>query len=65
MVDTYSEDIGLTTSTIDISSEVEPFSIRSDAPLDMRMNKMQDIDAYKVVNEYDEEALADIFYYCG
>ena len=30
MVDTYSEDIGLTTSTIDISSEVEPFSIRSD-----------------------------------
>ena len=41
------------------------FSIRSDAPLDMRMNKMQDIDAYKVVNEYDEEALADIFYYYG
>ena len=41
------------------------FSIRSDAPLDMRMNKMQDIDAYKVVNEDDEEALADIFYYYG
>ena len=31
MVDTYSEDIGLTTRTIDISSKVEPFSIRRDS----------------------------------
>ena len=41
------------------------FSIRSDAPLDMRMNVMQDIDAQMVVNEYEEEKLADIFYYYG
>lgn len=41
------------------------FSIRSDAPLDMRMNVMQGLDAQKVINDYEEEHLADIFYYYG
>ena len=41
------------------------FSIRSDAPLDMRMNNMQSLDAQSVVNDYEEELLADIFYYYG
>ena len=40
-------------------------SIRSDAPLDMRMNNMQSLDAQSVVNDYEEELLADIFYYYG
>lgn len=31
----------------------------------MRMNVMQSLDAKKVINEYEEEALADIFYYYG
>lgn len=41
------------------------FSTRSNAPLDMRMNVMQSLDAKRVINDYDEEQLADIFYYYG
>lgn len=41
------------------------FSTRSDAPLDMRMNVMQLLDAKKVINDYDEEHLADVFYQYG
>ncbi|WP_370896750.1 16S rRNA (cytosine(1402)-N(4))-methyltransferase RsmH [Chryseobacterium gossypii] len=41
------------------------FSTRSNAPLDMRMNVMQNLDAKRVINEYEEEELADLFYYYG
>lgn len=41
------------------------FSTRSDAPLDMRMNVMQMLDAKKVINEYEEEHIADILYQYG
>ena len=41
------------------------FSTRSNAPLDMRMNVMQMLDAKKVINEYEEEHIADILYQYG
>ena len=41
------------------------FSIRKDGRLDMRMNQSQAMDAYKIVNEYDEEALSNIFFNYG
>lgn len=41
------------------------FSIRDSAPLDMRMNVMQHLDAKKVLNDYEEDQLADLFYYFG
>ena len=41
------------------------FSFRYDAPLDMRMNQTARLTAAKVVNEYSEEQLADIFYLYG
>ena len=41
------------------------FSIRDSAPLDMRMNVRQHLDAKKVLNDYEEDQLADLFYYFG
>lgn len=41
------------------------FSLRFDAPLDMRMNKGATLTAADVLNNYGEEQLADVFYYYG
>ena len=41
------------------------FSFRFDGPLDMRMNRRSSLSASKVVNTYDEQQLADIFYLYG
>ncbi|WP_424367922.1 16S rRNA (cytosine(1402)-N(4))-methyltransferase RsmH [Moheibacter sp.] len=41
------------------------FSIRFDGDLDMRMNQSQKITAAKILNEYEESALADVFYNYG
>ena len=41
------------------------FSFRFDGKLDMRMNKRAGITAADVVNTYEEERLADIFYLYG
>lgn len=41
------------------------FSIRDSAPLDMRMNVLQPLEAKKILNSYEEDQLADIFYYFG
>jgi 16S rRNA (cytosine1402-N4)-methyltransferase len=37
------------------------FSTRFDADLDMRMSKKNDLDAYKVINEYDDVNLKRVF----
>lgn len=41
------------------------FSFRFDAPLDMRMNKQASLKASDIINNYDEERLANIFYLYG
>lgn len=41
------------------------FSFREDGPLDMRMNQNQELTADQIVNEWDEERLADTIYKFG
>lgn len=41
------------------------FSIRESAPLDMRMNVLQPLDAKKILNDYEEDQIADILYNYG
>ncbi|MBO6185580.1 MAG: 16S rRNA (cytosine(1402)-N(4))-methyltransferase RsmH [Chryseobacterium sp.] len=62
-VDGILADLGVSSHQFDAGER--GFSTRSNAPLDMRMNVMQSLDAKKVINDYDEAALADIFYYYG
>ena len=52
-------DLGISSWQIDEPSR--GFSTRSDGHLDMRMDKKQALDAFHVVNHYEEDALARIF----
>lgn len=62
-VDGVLADLGVSSHQFDTGSR--GFSVRFDAPLDMRMDRMQPLDAQKLLNEYDEKQLADVFYYYG
>ncbi len=62
-VDGILADLGVSSHQFDEAER--GFSTRSNAPLDMRMNVMQGLDAKKIINEYEEEDLANIFYQYG
>jgi len=56
-------DLGV--SSYQIDEETRGFSYMADSPLDMRMDKGQELTAKKVINTYSEEKLADIIYKYG
>ena len=62
-IDGLLADLGVSSHHFD--DESRGFSFRFDAPLDMRMNKRAGKTAADVLNEYDEERLADVFYLYG
>lgn len=62
-VDSILADLGVSSHHFDDSER--GFSFRFDGKLDMRMNKRSGITAADVVNTYDEERLANLFYLYG
>jgi len=58
-VDGILADLGVSSHQFDVPER--GFSTRFDADLDMRMSKKNDLDAYKVINEYDESNLKRVF----
>ena len=62
-IDGLLADLGVSSHHFD--DETRGFSFRYNAPLDMRMNKRAGKTASDILNEYSEEALADVFYLYG
>ena len=56
-------DLGVSSYQLDEASK--GFSFRSNDRLDMRMDRRQTLDAYSIVNSYEEEELADVIYHYG
>lgn len=62
-VDGILADLGVSSHQFDVPER--GFSTRFDAGLDMRMSKKNDLDAYRVINEYDDANLRRVFYDYG
>ncbi|MFH0763775.1 MAG: 16S rRNA (cytosine(1402)-N(4))-methyltransferase RsmH [Candidatus Omnitrophota bacterium] len=52
-------------SSFQLDDKSRGFSLKIEAPLDMRMNPAQKLSAYDVVNRYKEKDIADIIYKFG
>ena len=62
-VDGVLADLGV--SRYQLSSRERGFSLMEDGPLDMRMDRTQELTAADLVNELSEKALADLIYQLG
>ena len=62
-IDGLLADLGVSSHHLD--DEDRGFSFRFEAPLDMRMNKRAGKTAADIINDYDEEQLADVLYLYG
>lgn len=62
-VDGILADLGVSSHHLD--DDTRGFSFRFDSPIDMRMNKRAGKTAADILNEYDEERLANIIYIYG
>jgi 16S rRNA (cytosine1402-N4)-methyltransferase len=62
-VDGILADLGVSSHQFDVPER--GFSTRFDAELDMRMSKKNDLNAYRVVNEYDDANLRRVFFDYG
>lgn len=56
-------DLGV--SSFQLDNPESGFTFRTEAPLDLRMDKTKEVSAADVINSYDEEDLADIFFNYG
>ena len=62
-VDGILADLGVSSHQFDVAER--GFAFRFDSELDMRMNKSESLSARKVINEYSEENLANLFFEYG
>jgi 16S rRNA (cytosine1402-N4)-methyltransferase len=56
-------DVGV--SSFQLDDALRGFSIKSPAPLDMRMDRRLEISAYDIINKYKESDISDIIYKYG
>lgn len=62
-VDGVLADLGVSSHQFNVPER--GFSFRFESPLDMRMDQLNPVTAAKILNDYEEEQLADMFFHLG